>query len=65
LKIFVGFLSTATVEQLEVRLGTLSAPLSTLGEITTNFTFRALPFLGVITVTSKPSGDIYTIPSVE
>jgi hypothetical protein len=32
---------------LKYGLGTLSAPLSTLGEITTNFAFRALPFLGV------------------
>jgi hypothetical protein len=28
-------------------LGTLSAPLSQLGELTTNFAFRALPYLGV------------------
>jgi hypothetical protein len=28
-------------------LGTLSAPLAMLGELTTNFAFRALPYLGV------------------
>ena len=28
-------------------LGTLSAPLAQLGELTTNFAFRALPYLGV------------------
>jgi hypothetical protein len=32
---------------LKYGLGTLSAPLSALGEITTNFAFRSLPFLGV------------------
>ncbi len=28
-------------------LGTLSAPLAMLGELTANFAFRALPYLGV------------------
>lgn len=42
-------------------LGTLSAPLSMLGELSTNFAFRALPFLSV----NRQSGGICIILLVE